>query len=39
MQITLWGFATYIGNFAPSISYEIYETVISGKIDRAKRGS
>ena len=30
------GFATYIGNFAPSISYEIYETVISGKIDRAK---
>jgi len=30
------GFVTYIGNFAPSISYEIYETVSSGKIDRAK---
>jgi len=30
------GFVTYIGNFAPSISYEIYETVSSGKIDMAK---
>lgn len=30
------GFVTYIGNFAPLISYEIYETVSSGKIDRAQ---
>ena len=30
------GFVTYIGNFAPSISYEIYETVSSGKINMAK---
>jgi len=29
------GFITFIGNFAPSISYEIYETVSSGKFDKA----
>ena len=30
------GFVTFIGNFAPSISYEIYETVSSGSFDKAK---
>jgi len=30
------GFITYIGNFAPSISYELYETISSGRFDRAK---
>jgi len=30
------GFITYIGNFAPLISYEIYETVSSGRFDKAK---
>jgi len=30
------GFVTFIGNFAPSISYEIYEMVSSGRFDKAK---
>jgi len=31
------GFVTFIGNFAPSISYKIYETVSSGKFDKARK--